>query len=414
MTRILFVLDKFPCYSETFVFDQIIGLIDRGFAVNILAFNRDPSAIPADIEQKYQLRERCCYLLDEQKSTAPRDKLWSRFLLISKNLGRGKVWAAFNKNRFGPFTKNGFLAAVVAKNNTIFLSDIVLCHFGTTAHLADCLQQLGLLSGAIIPVFHGYDLSEAQVLSTHLPGYQRLFMQSPKILAISNLWCQKLKQLGCPPEKIILHRMGVALAHFQFQQDSRPLQQPLRLLSVARFTEKKGLQYAISAVALLRQQGIPVHYQIIGDGPLRPLLEQQINALGLTDIVQLRGIQPAKMVATALADSDVFVLPSVTAANGDMEGVPVSLMEAMASGTLCLSTVHSGIPELIEHGRTGLLVPERDADALAAQLIKLQQQLYPVAQIRQQARLKIETEFNQQHLYDQLAQLCQEFHHGEH
>lgn len=413
MTRILFVLDKFPCYSETFVFDQIIGLIDRGFEVNILAFNRDSGSIPAEIEQKYQLYQRCCYLLDEQKSTTPREKLWSRFLLIVKQLGRAKVWAAFNKNRFGPFTKNGFLAAVVAKNDTVFQSDIVLCHFGTTAHLADCLKQLGLLSGAIIPVFHGYDLSEAQVLSTHLSGYRRLFRQSPKVLAISNLWCQKLQQLGCPSEKIILHRMGVALAHFPFQEESRPLQQPLRLLSVARFTEKKGLQYAISAVALLRQQGVAVHYQIIGDGPLRPVLEQQINTLCLTDIVQLRGIQPAKVVAAAIAASDVFVLPSVTAANGDMEGVPVSLMEAMASGTLCLSTVHSGIPELIEHGHTGLLVPERDAGALAAQLVKLQQQQYPVYQIRQQARLKIETEFNQQHLYDQLAQICQDFHHGE-
>jgi colanic acid/amylovoran biosynthesis glycosyltransferase len=414
MTRVTYVLDKFPCYSETFVFDQIIGLIDRGFEVKILAFNRDPSSIPADLEQKYQLRQRCGYLLDEQKSTAPRDKLWSRFLLISKNLGRGKVWAAFNKNRFGPFTKNGFLAAVIAKNNTIFQSDIVLCHFGTTAHLAHGLKELGLISGAIIPVFHGYDLSEAQVLSTHLSGYQQLFLHSPKVMAISNLWCQKIQQLGCPSEKIILHRMGVALDHFPFKQESNPFQQPLRLLSVARFTEKKGLQYAISAVALLCQQGIPVHYQIIGDGPLRPVLEQQIKELGLNDTVLLRGIQPTTVVAEALKESDVFVLPSVTAANGDMEGVPVSLMEAMASGTLCLSTVHSGIPELIEHGYSGLLVPERDAGALAEQLILLHQHHYPVQQIRQQARLKIETEFNQQHLYDQLAHICLDLHHGQH
>jgi colanic acid/amylovoran biosynthesis glycosyltransferase len=414
MTRIIYLLDKFPCYSETFVFDQIIGMIERGFDVRILAFNRDPSLIPVELEQKYQLKQRCTYLLNEEKSTAAMTKLWLRGKLILGQIWRSSVRKALNKRQFDGFTHNGFLAAVVAKNIGTFKADVVICHFGTTAHLALCLQELGVLAGDIIPVFHGYDLSEQQVLTAHLHGYQRLFERCPRVLAISELWCRKLQYLGCPEEKIVLHRMGVSLTNFDFQLGKSQLTQPLKLLSVARFTEKKGLQYAISAVAELKRQDLAVQYQIIGDGPLRAELEQQISRLNLADTIVLSGIQPPKVVASTLAESDVFILPSITATNGDMEGVPVSLMEAMASGIICLSTQHSGIPELIEHGVSGVLVPEKDAKALAEQLVLLLQHHFSIIQIRQNARTKIEAEFNQQVLYDQLAKLCRDLTHGQH
>ena len=407
---LIYFLDKFPCYSETFVLDQIIGLIKRGFDVKIVALSQDPRPLPVETDVLYQLSQRCVYMLPPT-ATGTAGKLVQRLKLIVKGLHKKAVWRVL-AGELGGAAPRSFLASILAANAQQYKADVLMCHFGTTATLAMHLQQAGVLAGKILPVFHGFDLSEQQVLAKYQQDYQRLFKHCPAVFAISKLWCARLAELGCPSEKIQLLRTGVALQHFAFSEPQSPLQQPLKLLSVARLTEKKGLQYAIDAVALLQQLGMAIQYHIIGDGPLRPTLEAQIQALGLSAQVQLCGAQPAASVVAALKSSDVFLLPSVTAANGDMEGIPVSLMEAMASGVLCLSTYHSGIPELICHAESGLLVPERDAAAIAQQLQSLSLGHYDLSTIRLNARAKIVAEFNQQQIYEQLAAFLQDERNG--
>jgi len=409
---LIYFLDKFPCYSETFVLDQIIGLIQRGFDVKIVALSQDPRPLPVETDQLYQLSQRCVYLLPPA-ATGTAGKLVQRLKLIGQGLHKKAVWRVLAGN-LGGAAPRSFLASILATNAQQYRADMLICHFGTTATLAMHLQQADVLAGKILPVFHGFDLSEQQVLAKYQQDYLQLFKHCPAVFAISRLWCARLAELGCPTEKINLLRTGVALQNFAFSEPQSTLQLPVKLLSVARLTEKKGLQYAIDAVALLKQRGIAIQYHIIGDGPLRPTLEAQITALGLSAQVQLCGVQPAARVVAALKNSDVFVLPSVTAANGDMEGIPVSLMEAMASGVLCLSTYHSGIPELICHAESGFLVPERNAVALAQQLQSVIEGHYALAEIRLKAREKIVSEFNQQQIYDQLAAFLQDEHNGVH
>jgi glycosyltransferase involved in cell wall biosynthesis len=138
-----------------------------------------------------------------------------------------------------------------------------------------------------------------------------------------------------------------------------------QLVSIGRLTPAKGQVLLIQACAQLRDQGVPFHLTMVGDGPDRGRVEAAITTLRLQQQVDLTGSLTQAGVRSQLARSDVFVLPSLA------EGIPVVLMEAMASYVPCISTPVNGIPELIEHGHTGLLATPGDVDSLVTQLTAL-------------------------------------------
>ena len=145
----------------------------------------------------------------------------------------------------------------------------------------------------------------------------------------------------------------------------------LTILCVASFKEVKGHRYLIDACKRLRQRGNDFHCRLIGDGPLRAQIEQYIRTAGLLDYFTLEGQRSRPAVLDAMRDSDVVVLPSILASRGDREGIPVCLMEAMATGRPVVSSELSGIPELVSSGVEGILVPQRDSEALAEALVRL-------------------------------------------
>jgi colanic acid/amylovoran biosynthesis glycosyltransferase len=147
--------------------------------------------------------------------------------------------------------------------------------------------------------------------------------------------------------------------------------EPGLIVSVARLSPMKGFIHLVEACALLRERGLAVRCEIGGEGPERPVLEERIRAMGLEETVKLRGAIRAAEVAAFIARGEIFALPCVTMPDGLMDGVPVSLMEAMALGLPAVSTTVSGIPELVRDGRTGLAVPPRDVRALADALGRL-------------------------------------------
>jgi len=151
----------------------------------------------------------------------------------------------------------------------------------------------------------------------------------------------------------------------------RPPDGVLRIACVAGLRDYKGHRWLVDACALLGERGVPFHCVLAGDGPERACLEARIAFLGLGGRVQLLGNQSQDRVREELDRCDVMVLPSVVTADGMMDGIPVALMEAMATGLPVVSTRVSGIPELVEDGRTGLLAPEKDAAALADALERL-------------------------------------------
>lgn len=186
-------------------------------------------------------------------------------------------------------------------------------------------------------------------------------------------------------------RCGVSPREIEFRPEGRA---PGVLLAVGRFDEIKGFRYLVEACKLLSERGLKFECRLIGDGPLREPLQRQIEAAGLGSCVRMLGARPQEEVRRELYRASVFVLPSVVKANGDRDGIPVALMEAMACGAPVVSTRVSGIPELVEDGVGGVLVPPADAQRLAQALEQLltRPALGPV--LARQARRKIESEFD--------------------
>jgi colanic acid/amylovoran biosynthesis glycosyltransferase len=245
--------------------------------------------------------------------------------------------------------------------------DIIQCHFGALGLKAVLLREAGALNGKIVTAFHGEDITN---YPRRFPRnvYAPLFASGDLFLPISARWNERLTALGCPSGKIRVHRMGIDCRGFAGRAERRPLDRPFRIVSVARLVEKKGIADAIRAVSRLP---IACEYVVAGDGPSRAGLEQLAGAEGIRDKVRFAGAQTRAEVVQLLHSADVFLAPSVTGTDGDIEGIPVSIMEAMASGLPVVSTRHSGIPELVADGHSGFLLEEHDVDGLATRLSEL-------------------------------------------
>ena len=403
--KVGFFLLKFPVASETFVLNQIVGFIDMGYEVEIVALQKGDMQNTHAAFSQYGLAQKTTWLLDEPQGKLP--KLGSRAANTLKGALRPRTWRALNAARYGDEARNLILSAICGRVRKPAIADVFIAHFGPAGVTAAKLRELGVLRGKIATVFHGIDISHREALARYTPEYQQLFRRGDLMLPISELWAGRLKAMGCPDEKIAVSRMGVDMNKFSL----RPLKvpgSPLEIISVARLTEKKGLHVAIEACRLLKARGVNFRYNILGIGPWEQRLRSLIEEKGLQDVVIMPGFKPSHEVKAMLDDADLFLLPSITGADGDMEGIPVALMEAMAVGIPVISTLHSGIPELIEAGKSGWLVPENDALALAERLAAFaglrEEELRPMLS---HARRKVETDFNQQVIYRQLAGLLQ-------
>ena len=155
----------------------------------------------------------------------------------------------------------------------------------------------------------------------------------------------------------------------------------------------------------MKERGYQFTYNVLGNGPQRDEVEQTIARYGLQQNVILHGFQSPQVINDFLQKSDIFMLPSQTAEDGDMEGVPVALMEAMARGIPVISTWHSGIPELVEDGRNGWLIKEKDAAGLADVIAKIVDEKPDLTPMLQAARRKVEQEFDKNKSYDSLIRL---------
>lgn len=400
--KIAFIVNEFPALSETFVLNQITGLIDRGHDVDIIAHRpRDESLRHPDIDT-YQLEKRVRY---ERPPNSYYKRLCGAIgLLLSTRLtDLPRAMSLLNVFRYGKEAASlRLLYLAAACRGTPY--DILLCHSGMNGLKALRMRELGLVEGKITTFFHGYDLSGY----LHTKGrhvYRELFKQGDMFLPISKFWLCKLNELGCLQDEIRVHRMGVDLSRFIFRQRDWDGKTPLRIVTVARLVEKKGIRFGIQAVSDLVKKNLPLTYTIIGDGPLRAELEQCIDSLGVGDHVQMLGAKNQSDVRDALAGAHVLLAPSVTAVTGDQEGIPVAIMEAMATGLLVVSTEHSGIPELIEDGVTGFLAPEADSTLLSKKISLLYARPELLGTLSRAGYEKVVNQHDIHQLNDELVQL---------
>lgn len=403
--KVGFFLLKFPLSSETFVLNQITAFIDMGFEVEIVALQKGDTQNTHAAWTKYNLAARTRWLQDEPQGKVA--KLRHRASQTLRGIHRKNTWQALNLKRYGAESRNLILSAICGQVVTPLHADVFIAHFGPAGVTAAKLRELGVIRGKIATIFHGIDISSRDVLNHYTPEYQQLFRRGDLMLPISDLWAGRLQKMGCPREKIAVSRMGVDMTRFSPRPVKAPAT-PLEIISVARLTEKKGLHVAIEACRQLKEQGVAFRYRILGIGPWERRLRTLIEQYQLEDVVEMPGFKPSHEVKAILDDADIFLLPSVTGADGDMEGIPVALMEAMAVGIPVVSTLHSGIPELVEADKSGWLVPENDARALAQRLAAFSQlDTDELAPVIKRAREKVEHDFNQQVINRELASLLQ-------
>jgi colanic acid/amylovoran biosynthesis glycosyltransferase len=404
--RIAMIMCDFPTVSETFVLGHITGLLDCGHEVDVYAQRRGESdTVHPDVE-RYGLLARTRW------DPPTPDNLGLRALrgvgLLARMAARDprRAMAALNVRRNGRAAAGLRLLYMGVPFTARPAYDAILCHFGPYGAKGLELRDAGLVEGRLATVFHGFDVSSL-LRDEGEDAYARLFERGDLFLPVSDFWRRRLIALGCPPSRTRVQRMGIDPTRFPFaaRRPSADAPRTVRVLSVARLIEKKGVEYAIRAVAAVRATGIDVSYRVIGEGPLRPELERLIAELGAEHYVELVGTRTQTEVARAMAEAHLFLAPSVTAANGDMEGIPVSLMEAMATGLPVISTHHSGIPELVDDGKSGCLVHERDVAELTDALGQLAGHPERWPEMGEYGRRKVESDYDARTLVERLALL---------
>ncbi|HEY9767604.1 MAG TPA: glycosyltransferase [Coleofasciculaceae cyanobacterium] len=356
----------FPTLSKTFIIDQITELIDRGHEVNIYATEPDSQNTVHPNVEKYQLKKHIYYHKVPENSLVRLRKLTGIWLAnFSKN--PAVMLRTLNIFKYGKKALSLRLLYLAIPYLDKQPYDVVHCHFGYNGLKGQALRDLGVLRGKLIVTFHGVSMSK-DLQEKGVQIYNRLFEKGDLFLPISEHWQHKLIKLGCDESKIIVHRMGIDCHNFAFMPRQPSADGVTRLVSISRLVEKKGIEYGIRAVAKLAKIKPDLEYNIVGDGLLKPKLQELIQELNVGNLVKLLGWKQKTEVIDILNNSHVLLAPSITAKNGDREGIPVALMEAMAMGLPVISSLHSGIPELVADGISGFLIPERDVEGIAAKL----------------------------------------------
>ncbi|MDO5102170.1 MAG: glycosyltransferase [Lautropia sp.] len=355
--KVLYLVSLFPCWSETFIVREISALARRGVDIRILSLKaaHEPMVQP-DAEQmldqviyppmgvkslKAVLPLVILHPIKSMRELWPLVKsLWKRPIELAKSLvSWWRTLAVLARiEAFAPDHVHAHWATYPSTAARI-LSNRLGTRWSFTGHAHDIFIHDQDLSGKLCQADFSVTISahNHRQLSRRMPGHLH----------------DRLAVIHC----------GVLPAEIRFQPEGRD---SARIMAVGRLDPIKGFIHLIDACAQLKAEGVPFTCDIIGDGPLRETLQQAIDRHGLTSQVRLTGALPQAAVRDHMHQATMFVLPSVMLADGNADGIPVALMEAMASGTPVISTRVSGIPELISDHHTGLLVPPGDVPALAA------------------------------------------------
>ena len=390
--RVGYVLKRYPRLSETFILNEILAHEAAGLELEILSL-RQPS-------------EECRHE-DVEKVKAPVTYLEREVRMRPEEFGRLLSWSGEQLgDELGVLTedrpkdpwrivKMAAVADVIAKKGITHLH----AHFATDA--TTIARSAARIAG--IPysfTAHAKDIYHNTVEDEHLATCIR---DASAVVTVSDYNVRYLcDRLGISGER--LHRIynGLHLGEFPFHEGERD---PTHILAVGRLVEKKGFCDLVSACATMRDRGRQFRCSIIGDGDLYEPLRAQIDELGLGDLVTMTGPLPRERVRELMRDAAMLAAPCVIGEDGNRDGLPTVILEAMAMGLPCVSTDVTGIPEAIEDGVTGLIVPGHDPASLADAMARLIDDRELAGSMARRARAKMEASFDLVRNTEQLREL---------
>ncbi|OCJ65473.1 hypothetical protein A6U97_27855 [Agrobacterium tumefaciens] len=367
MESIAVVVRTFPSASETFILQEIHALEVRGFDILIFAYQQEPS-------------DRCSALVKELRSPVRYlpQHFGQDFLgglrAIAWALKQRKLYRAFwaflldvardpSRRRVRAFYRSLFLAEAISGK-----VERIHAHFldspASAARYASILTQVQFSCSA-----HAYDIWT-------LPQWElkQKVRDAVWITTCSRAGFGKLSSYAKDSEKVELNYHGLDDTRFALAEGDNPVRHHrgvARILAVGRIERKKGFDVLLRALSQLRNSSAAWTLTIVGDGAEQPLLRDLAESLGISDRVTWAGWVVQEALVVKFRDADIFVAPSRQTENGDRDGVPNVLLEAISQGVCCVGSNVGGIPEVIIDGVTGKLVPEEDVDALATTLAGL-------------------------------------------
>jgi glycosyltransferase involved in cell wall biosynthesis len=377
--RVGYVLKMYPRFSETFIVNEILAHEAAGVDVRIFSL-RPPGdgrfhATLADV------RAPVTYV--DHRAIKPTD-LWRLLRTEADAMGQR------------PGALDALLAADVgdAKQALEVAGDVraqgithLHAHFGsvatTVARLVSALTGVPFTFTA-----HAKDIFHEEVDADDLRTKVR---DASACVTVSDFNVDHLRHTLGPVGDVVRIYNGLHLDRFPW---SDPAHRRPEVVAVGRLVEKKGFADLIDAIGLLRRSGRAVPCTIVGSGPLEAALRQRVEQSGLGDLVSLAGARPQHEVVEVVAGASAMVAPCVVGGDGNRDGMPTVLLEAMALGTPCIATPVTGVPELVADGETGLLVPPSDPGAVAQAIASLLDDAPLRTRLARGARRRIEEDYD--------------------
>jgi colanic acid/amylovoran biosynthesis glycosyltransferase len=286
---------------------------------------------------------------------------------------RMKLWILFKHFYYGLSRKAKQTITEVSKKHSL---TVLHAHFGTVG--CEVLNVCKELKLPLLVTFHGFD---ATSVPNRWPGYtnklHELFRYAHKTIAVSHFIRERLIALGCPAEKIAMSYLGVPIPEACKPYSKQPAR--TRFIHIGSFVEKKGVPDLVRAFTKAFPVSSNVELLLVGKGPDKALCQNLISELKPANPILMKDAVPSNLVYKEFLDADVFVLNSRIDSQGTTEGLPIALLEAQSYGLPAISTLHAGIPEAIIHNETGLLIREKDEEAL----INALQQMNNAGRIKQ-------------------------------
>ena len=373
--KIAYVLGVFPKLSETFILTEILELIKRGNEIVIFSLSKPQRSIIYPEVFEYRLMEKTIY-----------PQFFSNLFL---KLIKPSSFKLMKYRQKGVKAKLYYICCVQHFAEIIrkLRPEVIHAHFATgPAFVAMLLSKLSGVPYTFTA--HAYDIFK----NPDVLALKERISNSSATLTVSHYNKKYLSKLtNIPENKFHVIRACPNLNRLNLIKRE---EEEFKILTVARLVEKKGVKYAIMAMKNLVKDFPKLEYRIVGSGPLEKELKDLTKSLGLERHIRFLGELTWTELSREYAKSSLFVLPSVRASDGDMDGIPVSLMEAMYLRIPVISTNISGIPELIENGKEGLLVDPADVEQLTKAIRILLENDTLRKKMGNAGRRKIEEEFN--------------------